>query len=923
MADELPVSSGRGKQGSGPVTTTAGELAEQLTRFTVETLEAAERTHLPGWQIPRTFAGHMVGADVRADVCFTLHHLAAAGVQEVAGRPIEDVVRTLLADVDGASTHTFFSYRIAETLLRHGPFAGNLLLDGLTDEQVDQVALAVDSSDWLELLDAQVLPRNYAGVLSRCELGRVSLGLVTDTARLDDLVARVRRVLGDNPRFALDDSNDRIGRYDIYTADVWLFTEPLAARIGPVWSDGIGRALELVLAVGSRDGSAVPWGRSTGDLAAALTLELAAFALTDARAGAQPAVWLRRAADAAQTLMAGFDPDGLSRAHRHRAQDGYRGPERRLQLTFDLLGKIAWAAGTLARTPAELAAAPVAEAYRFGDRFMTFEDDRPVGAWAHRSPGVDVVVPFVGTTRSHYLPALHQPGTWEVPVDRDLPTWTPLIIDRLKRFTAGGLPTSLEHRHGVVTARWDGFAVSGQGLDGDDPGPLLAGSRTAELSVDGRSIVLSDHLTFERPPVAVSLTIPEVASRPLHVEWTVGGRPVARAQTGSPTAPEGPTTTATTVTVAGLAEWRSSWSEIERVHQLDLAPAAELRYTARVTPLLRVASTAYGHHYHQSLYRPLRHRVVDRPSPVGWDAVADPGFRHLDLFHLHWPEWVAFDDLAVHQEIIGELADHDIPIVWTAHNLTPHEKRPEVYDPIYSAWAGVADAVIHHSEWGEALLRDRYRFANRCRHEVIPHGHFGAMWDRAGRPGKGAAEQRLGLSPVGLRIGVVGGPRAEKLVQVVLDALARSRRDDVELVCWSLRGDEAVPDDPRIAIAERYRMVDRSAYATRLAACDVLALVYDPDGGMLATGAASDAVGLGLPSLRSDWGYLVEHLGDSGIPVGHTAASIAAAIDALSDDALDRARAAAQHRRSELAWDGLAEQTADLFEQVVMHRRDA
>ena len=52
-----------------------------------------------------------------------------------------------------------------------------------------------------------------------------------------------------------------------------------------------------------------------------------------------------------------------------------------------------------------------------------------------------------------------------------------------------------------------------------------------------------------------------------------------------------------------------------------------------------------------------------------------------------------------------------MPIVWTAHNLTPHEHRPEVYDPIYGAWAAAAAGVIHHSEYGKARMLARYRFA--------------------------------------------------------------------------------------------------------------------------------------------------------------------------------------------------------------------
>jgi glycosyltransferase involved in cell wall biosynthesis len=311
-------------------------------------------------------------------------------------------------------------------------------------------------------------------------------------------------------------------------------------------------------------------------------------------------------------------------------------------------------------------------------------------------------------------------------------------------------------------------------------------------------------------------------------------------------------------------------------------------------------------------------RVVADRAPIGWDRSDDRHCRRVDLVHLHWPEWVAFDELEVHERAIARLADHDIPVVWTAHNLTPHQKDAAVYDPIYAAWAAAVDGVIHHSAWGEALMRQRYEFRPDCRHEVIPHGHFGGLWERAGLPDRLEAERRLGLQPTGLRIGIVGAPRREKLVQVVLDAVAACERQDVELVCWSLGPEEVVPDDPRIAIAERYRMVDEPVYATQLAACDVLALVFDPDGEMLATGSAADAIGLGLPALRSDWGYLVEQLGGAGIPVGHSSESIAAAIDGLTDEVLAEARDASVRRQQDLDWAPLATKTFDLFERVVL-----
>ncbi len=880
---------------------TAAELAARLRTLAVATVEALEHHHLPGWRIPRVFAGHAVAADVRADLCFTLGHLADAGVEEVAGTSIDAVTSLLLREVDGSSTHTFFSYRIAETLARRGPFAGNPLLEGFDAAMLEQVARATDSSDWVELLDTDLLPRNYAAVLARCELARDRLGLLADTTVLDGLVGRAAAVLGENPRHYLDDSNHRVGRYDIYTADVWLFCEPLAPRLGPLWADGLETALDLVLAVGARDGTAIPWGRSTGALGAALTVELAALALARGTADRRAEIWLRRALDATATLERAFDPDGVVDAHRHRDQDEYRGPARRLQLTLDLLGKVAWAAATLGRAPGGIRAAAPVDAYPRDDRWIGFEAHRAAGVWAHRSGGADFVLPFVGASRSHYLPAPFQPGTWEVPVDRDLPCWTPLVLSGLGRYTAAGVPASLRHEDGVLTAHWETLAPSGVSLDSTkEPAPLAA-TRTMRLAVERRSLVLDDELTFDAVPHAASLAIPEVEGRPLHVEWSCA----------SPHA-------STRVTVAGLAEWRSPWSEIAAVHQLDCTPARELRYRATVTPLLRVGSTAFGHHYDQALYTPIADRVLERPSPFGWAADGNARIEDIDLLHLHWPEWLAFDDADAHRTILSRLRDHGVPFVWTAHNLTPHDRRPDVYDPIYAAWAAAAAGVIHHSEWGKARMLARYRFADGCRHEVFPHGHFGGMWEAAGVPDRATAEARLGLSPCAIRIGVVGAPRTDKLVQAVLDGVAASRREDVQLVCWSLGVGDVVPDDARIAVAEPYRGCDPATYATRLAVCDALALVFDPEGDMLATGTAADAQGLAIPVLGSEWAYLTEILGAGVIPCGHTAASIAAAVDGLTAEQLATAAAAIVASRPAFEWGPIATRTADLFERVVL-----
>ncbi|MFN8038671.1 MAG: hypothetical protein U0Q07_05605 [Acidimicrobiales bacterium] len=910
---------------------TTGQLADRLLDETIAVLDELIPRHLPGLRIPGTFAGHRVEPDVDADLVFTLGHLADAGVTEVAGFGLDEAIATVLRRIDGPGTHTFFSYRVAETLRRFGRFDDNALLDGWSDEQRANVATACDSSEWIELLDTGILPRNYAAVLSRCELARLDLGLLDDGQVLDDLVERLRALLATNPRHFLDDSNGHVGRYDIYTADVWLFTEPLADRLGPLWAEGMAAALRLVDTVCAPDGSAITWGRSTGALSLALTIELAAVAL-DRRTDA-PNRWLARA-DAARSTLAGWFHDGVVTAHQHRSPDDYRGPFRRLQLTLDLLGKLAWSAAALRRmdaaevaevadptstsptssTPASVPvpvpiepaahddaadATPAVE-----DAVVFFEDERPVGVWAVHGPGPSFVLPLVGATRSDYLPGPRRPGWFEVPADADLPCFTPLVVHAGARFAGAGAPVRATHAPGRLHAEWDGLARSGELDPAADRRPL-AGHLAVDWTVDRRSLVVDVDLHLDEVPQAMAMVVPEAAGRPLSVEWVIG---------------DGTRAVADTIDVDGLKEWRSQWGMLPTVHQLDVDPATSARWSARITPTLRVASSAHGHHYDRSLYGPLGSRVRHLRSPVGTFADRNVHLDEVDVFHLHWPEWLAFQGLDEHEAIIATLADHDIPIVWTAHNLTGHDKQRDLHGPAYERWAAAADAIIHHSHWGAARFRARYPQAGGARHVVIPHGHFGDLYAPlvAGRS-RTELEDELDLAPSRCRIGLVGAPREEKRVLAFLEGLAASGAD-VQVACWSLREDEValVPDDPRIVVAEAYVEVDATTYARRLATCDLLALPFDPDGEMLGTGTAADVVGMGLGALVSDWGYLTEVLGDAGIPCGHEAGPIAAALDALTDDQVVAARAASVALAPAVAWGPLAERTLALFDDVAL-----
>ena len=295
--------------------------------------------------------------------------------------------------------------------------------------------------------------------------------------------------------------------------------------------------------------------------------------------------------------------------------------------------------------------------------------------------------------------------------------------------------------------------------------------------------------------------------------------------------------------------------------------------------------------------------------PILDDAAA---LRELDVFHMHWPEWSSGTDPDRCREVIATIRAAGLPIVWTQHNRVPHYEQDAV--ACYQLWTDAADGFIHHSEWGRELMASLYGDRADARHLIAPHGHWGPNYDAvAPAGGRREVEEALGLEPATLRLGVVGAPRVQKDVQLVIDAVHRCERDDVQLCVWSLQGEE-VPDDPRI-VAAPYDMVDEPTYVRRLHALDALVLPFTDE--MLTTGTVADALALGLPSLVSPWPYLQEALGGSAIAYGETAADLAACIDTLTPSRLAEAAEAAVRERASAEWTVIAESTRRFLEEVV------
>ena len=441
----------------------------------------------------------LVGPDARADLAFTLSLLHEAGVERVAGLPCADSALEIVRQLDGATTHSFYSYRAAETLLRFGGLDANPALRNWSEADIANVTEAIDSSSMLEALAARKLPNNYAVVLTRCEFDRYRLGRLPDETVLDGLVSEVSGLFTQLPTGWLDDFGN--ANFDIYTPDVYLFAEPFAERLGSAWSTGFRKVLSDVADLAAPQG-AIVWGRSTGALGAVMNIELGAIAvsrgLTDDRSG-----WLGRAELAARRIGDWFE-DGLVNAHQHRSTMFYRGPERRLQMTLDLLGKLVWASLELQTADALTAATPAAS-FKAVDRLVVLDPQSNASVWAHRGKGTEFVLPFVGGFWVDYTPALRWPGTFEVPVNNNqLASMVPAVHADGTVWTTFGTPDSIQHSDRQLEVSFNQFtplrSPTDETGDLDSTAMSVEGSRSARYRVDQRSVVVSETLKFERLP---------------------------------------------------------------------------------------------------------------------------------------------------------------------------------------------------------------------------------------------------------------------------------------------------------------------------------------------------------------------------------------------------------------------------------------
>ena len=854
---------------------TAGELADQLVACVVAHLEAIAVETAPGLQLPAIFGGHVVDDQTIGDLAYTLAHLAACGVDEVAGVDVADHAGRLVSSLSAARVEAFASYRIGEST--------RLVGDGWDEPTRAHAIACADSTPLFDRVRQGQTPKNYAIVAARCLWASAQLG-GGDAATLDEFLDRSRQLF-DTPTGWINDGMGSTAQYDIYSPDMYLFAEPIAAELGEAWDSGLRSVLRDLEVLG-QPGGAIVWGRSIGSLGLAITIELAAIAagrnLTDASS-----LWLRRGAEALADLDGWFH-NGVLSAHQDRRTMWYRGPARRLQMTFDILGKLLLAAQELRRRPS-LAVGDHREAWPDVDAMVPFTDDGRAAAWSFRRGSLSFVVPLLDGRSTDYLASPRSPGLFETPTS-GYPTFVPTPIIDGRLHVSSGLPAGWEHGDGTLTVDHDAWWPLRRSMADPVADTSVSGRRRVVIIADGRSLKVSEELEIDEGAGAVTVAVPAVRGRAVRVDAEVDTR---------------------WTDVSGIDEWRSFWGPIPTIAQLEVTHDGSASFEYRVTPLPRVAGTIKGHPYEDELYRPIDHHVVRTLAPRPGRRL-ELDLRDHDILHLAWPEWWSGTDPSRTAATIEQVRRSGVKIVWTQHNLVPHMDKSDDARACYALWAQAADAVIHHSEHGRDVALATYGYGVGTVHRVIPHGHWGPVHDRHRTADRATVEHLEGWGSAGLRVAVIGAPRDEKDLESVVEAVAACKRDDIQLV---IRVDDRITSSPDPRIVLDRGGVDEARYVRRLAALDALILPFRPDG-MLTTGTAFDAIAAGLPAITSEWSFFDETFAGADLRYRRTD-ELTNLLDDLTPDDLAAAGAAIASRRASHEWAGSAEATLDLIEDLL------
>lgn len=240
--------------------------------------------------------------------------------------------------------------------------------------------------------------------------------------------------------------------------------------------------------------------------------------------------------------------------------------------------------------------------------------------------------------------------------------------------------------------------------------------------------------------------------------------------------------------------------------------------------------------------------------------------------HLHWLEWHLHRRGPRHSGLVADLVYRNLlrlidgvkrrggRIVWTAHNLAPHDFPKPFSRAVFERWKpellARIDTVAVMSESAEPLIRAEMPGLAGADFRVIPHPHYRDFYRRTGE--RSSVRKAYDIPRDGFLLASVGLMRGYKQLPAVVRAFAAAARDDEYLVLAGTCPPELRPELERLAAAHP-RVRFRPAALSDRAFAD---LVHDSDlcvmnfSTVLNSGSVIAALSLDTPALAPATGAL-------------------------------------------------------------------
>jgi beta-1,4-mannosyltransferase len=212
---------------------------------------------------------------------------------------------------------------------------------------------------------------------------------------------------------------------------------------------------------------------------------------------------------------------------------------------------------------------------------------------------------------------------------------------------------------------------------------------------------------------------------------------------------------------------------------------------------------------------------------------------NFDVAHVHWPETLfrspRHGRVRGLVKACGYLAAFTISrlrgrrLVWTAHNVIPHESAGRVEGIALGLFVRLIDGVILLNDSTLDELRSAYRLPKRISTLLSRHGHYLSAIQHVDRL---EARERLEIPRDSVVIGFVGNIRRYKNVDALAKAFTQMGDERLRLIIGGSIESSAIKDelvdisrqDPRILL--RFGFLDPEELSDAISAMNVVVLPY-------------------------------------------------------------------------------------------------